>query len=161
MDLLAGRLRRRAAGDAGAELIELALVFPILLLLVAGIVDFGFLFQRYEVVTNAAREGARVAVLPSYTAGDIQQRETDYLNSGGMTATIAPPSVTYCTETLPSGATVPVVTVAVQYPSEFAFIGPIAMMVGGSGWGTTTLTASSTMRIESGAGPGGALAACS
>ena len=31
-----------------------------------GIIDFGFLFQRYEVVTNAAREGARVAILPGY-----------------------------------------------------------------------------------------------
>ena len=53
----------------GAELIEFAFIFPLLLLVCLGIVDFGLLFQRYEVLTNAAREGARVAVLPGYTAG--------------------------------------------------------------------------------------------
>ncbi len=37
-----------------------------LLLIGFGILDFGILFQRYEVITNAAREGARVAVLPGY-----------------------------------------------------------------------------------------------
>ena len=30
-------------------------------------IEFGFLFQEYEVVTNAAREGARIAVLPTYS----------------------------------------------------------------------------------------------
>ena len=53
--------------ERGAELIEFALVFPTLLLVMLGIIDFGFLFQRYEVVTNAAREGARVAILPGYS----------------------------------------------------------------------------------------------
>ena len=43
-------------------------MFPTLLLVMLGIIDFGFLFQRYEVVTNAAREGARVAILPGYEA---------------------------------------------------------------------------------------------
>ena len=43
---------------AGAELIEFAIVAPILLLLIAGIVDFGMMFRTYEAVTNAAREGA-------------------------------------------------------------------------------------------------------
>jgi Flp pilus assembly protein TadG len=50
--------------ETGAELIEFAFVLPLLLLVIVGIFDFGFLFQRYEVVTNAAREGARAAVLP-------------------------------------------------------------------------------------------------
>jgi hypothetical protein len=52
-------------GDEGVlELIELALILPMLLLMFAAIVDFGLLFQRYLVVSNAAREGARIAVLP-------------------------------------------------------------------------------------------------
>ena len=50
--------RKRDGHDRGSELVQLAIVLPILLLIVAGIADFGFLFQRYEVVTNAAREGA-------------------------------------------------------------------------------------------------------
>src|SRR5215831_20227506 len=75
---------RHARSQRGAELIEFALVLPILLLLVLGIVDFGFLFQRLEVVTNAAREGARIAVLPSYDAYDIRVRVNNYLVDGGV-----------------------------------------------------------------------------
>ena len=60
---------KRLKTERGAELIEFALVFPLLLFIILGIVDFGFLFQRMEVVTNAAREGARIAVLPGYCAG--------------------------------------------------------------------------------------------
>ena len=56
-----------AASEDGAELIEMAIVLPLLLLLIMGMVDFGFLFQRYVVLTNAAAEGARVASLPGYT----------------------------------------------------------------------------------------------
>ena len=58
--------RLRPHSTRGAELIEMALVTPILLLLVMGIVDFGFMFQRYVVLTNAAVEGARVATMPGY-----------------------------------------------------------------------------------------------
>ena len=58
------RRRRCRRGEAGSEIIECALALPLLLMVALGIVDFGLLFQRYEVVTNAAHEGARVAVLP-------------------------------------------------------------------------------------------------
>ena len=54
--------RKQPSSERGAELVEFALVLPLLLLLVLGIVDFGFLFQRFEVVTNAAREGARLEI---------------------------------------------------------------------------------------------------
>ncbi len=50
------------------------MVLPLLLLVMFGIVDFGFLFQRYVVLTNAAMEGARVAVLPGYTDTDAEAR---------------------------------------------------------------------------------------
>ena len=80
-------LTRSRRDEKGAELIEFALVVPILLLLVAGIVDFGFMFQRYEVVTNAAREGARTATLPGYSQADVRQRVQSYLTSGGLSAT--------------------------------------------------------------------------
>jgi Flp pilus assembly protein TadG len=144
------RLIRRGSDERGAELIELAIVFPILMLLVAGMVDFGFLFQRYETVTNAAREGARVATLPNYVEQDVRERVTSYLVSSGLTETPVV-TVTYPTQTLPtSGRIVSTASVVVTYPSRFSFIGPIAAMVGGSGWGTITLRSSSVMRVEGG-----------
>src|SRR5882672_7431736 len=81
---------RRCSSESGAELIEFALVFPLLLLVLLGIVDFGFLFQKYEVLTNAAREGARIAVLPDYQgpslSNNVTTRVTDYLTAAGFDA---------------------------------------------------------------------------
>ena len=50
------------------------------------------MFQRYEVVTNAAREGARVGVLPDFTATDVQNRVNGYLAASGLTATAPAPT---------------------------------------------------------------------
>ena len=85
--MAAMKFYRRLGCDKGAELIEFALVFPLLLLVMFGIMDFGLLFQRYETVTNAAREGARIAVLPGYAQADVQARVTQYLAASGLTAT--------------------------------------------------------------------------
>ena len=60
------RPTRRRNGERGAELIEFALVFPLLMMVVLGCVDFAFVFHHNEVITNAAREGARVGSLPGY-----------------------------------------------------------------------------------------------
>ncbi|MHB1319481.1 MAG: TadE/TadG family type IV pilus assembly protein [Anaerolineae bacterium] len=47
--------------ERGANLVELALILPLLLLLVAAVADFGRAFNSYIVINNAAREGARFA----------------------------------------------------------------------------------------------------
>jgi Flp pilus assembly protein TadG len=141
---------RRCEDDSGSELIEFAIVLPILLLVFAAMIDFGFLFQRYEVVTNAAREGARVAVLPGYSTADVQNRVNSYLAASGLTA-VATVNTTFVPQTVqPSGLIINTAQVVVQYPSQFAFIGPFAGFFGGSGWGSITLQAQSIMRVEGG-----------
>jgi len=45
--------------ERGAAAVEFALVLPLLLLLVCGIIEFSFVFNRYISVTNVAREGVR------------------------------------------------------------------------------------------------------
>jgi TadE-like protein len=139
--------RRRLGCDKGAELIEFALVFPLLLLVMFGIMDFGLLFQHYETVTNAAREGARVAVLPGYAQADVQARVTQYLAAAGLTST---PSFAY---TAPQsvnvgGACVAITGITVGYPHQYLFIGNIIGLFGGSGFTTRTLTATARMRFE-------------
>jgi hypothetical protein len=132
-------LSRRAKSERGAELIEFALVFPMLLLLVLGMVDFGFLFQRYEVLTNAAREGARIYVLPSYGPADAKARVCNYVQGGGVPITGTCPDPTNpvitptdTTITLPSGATVAAKKVTVTYTNSYLFVGPIIGLFGGS-----------------------------
>lgn len=63
---------------SGQELVEFALVLPLLLLLVFGAVDLGRLFHAYITISNAAREGARYGIIyPEDTAGilTITRRE--------------------------------------------------------------------------------------
>jgi Flp pilus assembly protein TadG len=58
--------RRLAAGprnERAAAAVEMAIVLPLLLLIVGGIVDFGRLFYTQNIVVNAAREGARSRAL--------------------------------------------------------------------------------------------------
>lgn len=139
--------RRRRSSESGAELVELAMALPLLLLIIAGIVDYGFLLQSYEVVTNAAREGARIAVLPGYSTADVQARVDSYVASSGLsgssTTTVTPTSIT------PGGGPAfPAVQVDVAYTHQFLFIGPMVTLIGGTFGSNLTFTATSTMRSE-------------
>ncbi len=53
---------KRGKGE-GQSLVELALLLPVLILILAAALDVGRAFQTYIVVINAAREGARYATL--------------------------------------------------------------------------------------------------
>lgn len=142
------RLRRC---ESGAEFVEMALAFPLLMLVVLGIIDFGMLFQQYEVITNAAREGARVAILPAYSPLDAENRVKQYLDAGflgdfganGGTIVVGTPQTAF----LPGGTCITTIAVTVNFPHAFPFVGGVASYFGGS-WGTATLTAQSTMRAE-------------
>lgn len=151
----------RMRNERGQSVIEMALTLPLLLLVVFGIIDFGFMFQRYEVVTNAAREGARLGVLPDYTATEAQNRALDYLKASGLNGTVRTCGGTEVTNTMcaeMTTATVAVVgstptknvnqvTMIVEYDHEHSFVGPIIRLFGTS-WGTIRLRAASSMRSE-------------
>jgi Flp pilus assembly protein TadG len=145
------RVLRRCGSDRGAELIELALVLPILALMFAAIVDFALMFQRYLVVSNAAREGARVAVLPGYTQTDVQNRVIDYVRNGTGDYTLSPSAVLTPVTIDPPGATppFPAAQVSVSLTHAYWLMGPVSGLFGGGSFTTITLTARSTMRIES------------
>jgi Flp pilus assembly protein TadG len=144
---------RRLRSECGAELIEFALVLPILLLVFAGIVDFALMFQRYLTVSNAAREGARIAVLTAsgYTATDVQNRVTQYVREGIGDATASPTTVVTTVNIDPPGTTppFPAAQVTVTMTHTYLFLGPVSGMLGGGSWSSITLFARSTMRIES------------
>lgn len=77
-----GRPERR--GERGAAAVEFALVFPLLALLVLGIIDFGMLVSANLTVTNAARDAARTASLGG-TEAEIRAQAT-----AGLTSLSAP-----------------------------------------------------------------------
>jgi hypothetical protein len=151
----------------GAVLVEFALALPLLMLIIVGILDFGLLFQRQQVVTNAAREGARMAVLHGYSVTDVKQRVLDYLVAGGVPLPEEPEeseeseeseeptgfalvSVTRVPVTPPSG-TPYLWQVTVEVPYSLSFVGLFAPTFGGS-FGELTLRGVSLMRAETAAG---------
>jgi Flp pilus assembly protein TadG len=60
----------RWRGRAGQSLVEMAMVLPVLAFLTFGLVDFGRAYYFQVAITNAAREGARAAILNIYTGPD-------------------------------------------------------------------------------------------
>jgi hypothetical protein len=145
-------LRKRLRSEHGAELIETALTLPLILLVVIGIIEFGWVFQKYEVVTNAAREGARVLVLPAFGPDDAVARVEDYLTAAGLDpnlATIPTPGAPVQSDL--GGTCIWTITVSVSYPHEAPFLAGIGSYFGSS-FGTFSLNASSTMRTEVAAG---------
>ncbi len=68
-----------------AAVVEMAVVLPILLTILFGIIEFGWTFMVYQSITNAAREGCRVAVLEGSTDEDINARIDEYLQLIGLT----------------------------------------------------------------------------
>jgi Flp pilus assembly protein TadG len=144
--------RRTSRSERGAALIEAAMTLPLLLLVCIGIIEFGRLYQTWQVMTNAAREGARIAVLPAPVNGGVDTRVREYLQMGGLKSdssvgvNVAPADVS-----LGAGGTASGSRVTVTYPFSFMVLQPIAQLVvsGATAGAPITLTSSATMRNES------------
>ena len=144
---------RRMRQERGAALLEMALTLPLLLLVCVGILEFGRAYQTWQVMTNAAREGARIAVLPGITNTDVTNRVQTYLTNGQL------PNAAYATvnidktKTISIGGTgtAPAAQVTVNYPFDFIVLDPIARLATGQGSATPStlnMVASAMMRTE-------------
>lgn len=135
---------RIGCDSAGAVIIEFCLVLPIFLLLITAIFDFGFAFREFLLVTNAAREGARMAILPGYSDQDVKDRVRDYLTkAGGVNPAMIDADVKTGPPDSPAGAGYAVKTVTAQVKHVFSIIAPF-----GSQYGSVPLIAVSAMRVE-------------
>jgi Flp pilus assembly protein TadG len=143
---------RRFRSERGQALLETTLTLPIILLVSVAIFEFGRAYQTWQVLTNAAREGARVSVLPGMTVSNVQSRVKKYMEAGQLsefnTATI---DVNRSAQ-LPMGAgTVSGSIVTVSYPFKFVVLNPLMqLVVPKSEVGKPiTMTAAAQMRNES------------
>ncbi|MPZ71426.1 MAG: pilus assembly protein [Actinobacteria bacterium] len=91
--------RRRGSGGTsqrGAAAVEMAIVLPLLLLLVFGIVEFGLIFNRWITVTHSAREGVRQLALGKPDADAIALAEAaapDLTGDDEVTCTASAPAL--------------------------------------------------------------------
>lgn len=77
------------SGERGAVIIEFAMVAPVLIMLVLGVVQVALLLSQQQGLTAAAREGARTASFPSSTRADIDAAVADaYATTVGSPPTI-------------------------------------------------------------------------
>lgn len=117
---IARRLRRRH----GTMLVEASIVMTLLIMLTLGLLQYGWVFTKWSQIQDAARQGARVAVLPSTASNDTLFNSnkngtidtilsSDGLGSSGYTVTVTPA----LSSTLATG-TVISVTVTVPYGSN-------------------------------------------
>lgn len=139
-------MRRAAAhGESGQALAEVAIALPLLLLMLIGIWEFARAYQIQQVVVNAAREGARIVVLPASSGGTIDSA-TNAVNSYLSGGHIAGATVNI-TGTEATGQPM---TVTVSVPYSFQLIGPIIRLATGNngGPGDITLSSQATMRHE-------------
>ncbi len=68
----------------GASAVEMAIVLPLLLLMIFGIIEFGRAIMVHQVLVNAAREATRRAVIPGATDAQVMARITNYMNGAGI-----------------------------------------------------------------------------
>ena len=133
------RLARDAGQDRGAAVVEFALLLPLLLFLIFGLIDFGRALNAQITLTQAAREGARMAALG----------ESNVVTGTQSAATGLSP-VTVTVTSCPAGAGAGVnATVKATY--TFSFITPvnaIASLFGSSFGSTMTLSAQGVMPCE-------------
>ena len=103
------------AMQRGTAAIEMALLLPILILMVVGVVEFGLLMHNQSVVTSASSVAARAGMAqgnPKLTTSQISKIATDY-----------------CTGNLMAFSTTPSVTVDVLQASDPVFQKPLQVTV--------------------------------
>lgn len=143
--------------EGGMSSVEFAIVLPLLLVILFGIIEFSVAMFNQAVITNAAREGARAGIV---YAGDDDDRPTEaqiravvnnYIGShlislGGASIeddTVPPADISGAQGTAGQPLTV---TQSFQY--DFLVLRPLVALTGGALPGSITQTATSVMRLE-------------
>ena len=120
--------------EKAQSLVEFALILPIFALMLFGMIEMGRLWMTVNVMTGAAREGARVAAVTAPDAGRVQSAANNVLagsNLGGATVSVSGPN----------GASEVTVTVSLTYTTLSGTLIPGIP-------GSLNLTRSTTMHWE-------------
>lgn len=136
-------MRRVAQSETGQAMVEFALVAPLLMMMVIGVFEFGRAWNVYQVLTEAARAGARAAVVAD--AGVTQDSVVATIRQGLTRAGLNPSGVNISLTGWRAGTGTPA-SVTIQYPYQFVFLRPFM------GWtsdeAAITLSTAFTMRNE-------------
>ena len=142
---------KRIRNQRGAALLETAITIPLILAVCVAVFEFGRAYQTWQVLTNAAREGARVAILAESTDAVVTQTVQDYLTSGALPEEKVQSALINVERTVPFGENT-ASRVTVTYPFDFTVLNPVMRLLNSestAGQGTTNMTSVALMRNES------------
>ena len=142
-------MKKRIRNERGAALLETAITIPLILAVCVAIFEFGRAYQTWQVITNAAREGARVAILAETSDAQVTTAVRNYMQSGQLKS--------YATASVGVERTVPfgentASRVTVTYPFDFTVLNPVMRLLNSTsttGEGTTMMSSIALMRNES------------
>jgi Flp pilus assembly protein TadG len=145
-----GAPRPRRRREAGVSAVEFALVLPLLLVILFGVIDFGFMLYDKAMITNAAREGARAGIVlrnPRLTKAQVEAVAASYCNGrlirmGGSGECAATAVVPNPVQSLDSELSVVV---------EYTYEGPIVSLIGlipGASLALGTMSSRAVMKYE-------------
>jgi Flp pilus assembly protein TadG len=141
---------KRMRSEKGAALLEAAITVPIILLISVGIFEFGRAYQTWQVLTNAAREGARLAVITGSTDADVTTRVRNYMQAGSL-GNYGTAAVTIQRNVVLTGSDT-ASSIQIDYPFQFMVLNPVVRLIAPSDRTTgapITMRSSALMRNES------------
>lgn len=140
------KIQRKSKKDKkedGQAMVEFALILPVFLLILCGIIDFGWLFYNQLSLNNACREGARYAVVHTAEDGEtlsiinhIENTTTTVFANDGVDI-----SVTYSSPNDPTSG-----DITVSMEAEISFFTPVLSTILGK---EKTITSTVIMKVES------------
>ena len=141
--------RRRRQG--GGEIVEFAILAPLLFVLLFGIIEFSLALYNLAILTNASREGARLGILWTNDLSDQDSVEDDM--ESRIIALVdnviyfgSPPTIVpECEIGSESGKDA---TCEVEFDHKFLVLSPLISLINGSFSNTLPLKSKTTMRME-------------
>jgi Flp pilus assembly protein TadG len=137
--------------ERGSAMVETAIAIPILLVLMVGIFEVGRAYETWQVLTNAAREGARMSVTPGSSQSNTTALIRQYMANGQLTKSATAVVVVNQGASIDvNGTPVSASAVTVDYPFEFIMLQPVVRLVapGATVGGPLTMRTTAIMRNE-------------
>jgi len=140
------RLVQKIKNQKGAALVEFAIVLPLLLVLVFGMIEFSIMFYDKAVITNASREGARAGIVYNFpnriSASEITSTVSTYCSGRLITFGSTNQETTAVSGTcVNAGDTI---TVTVTYPYDYLVLPNLIQTL----TGPINISAATAMRCE-------------
>ena len=129
--------RRVKRGSSGQAMAEMAIVLPVFLLLLFGIIQFGIVFNHYLALTDAVRAGARTAAVSRHAACPVCLTK-DRVKESAASLTLADGDITVTAS--PGWETGADVTVTAKYPYAINLLGVVVR--------SGNLTSTTVERVE-------------